>query len=80
MTTARRPGALLLDLDGTLVDSEPLHRRGYEAYFAHQGWDVPDLTIFTGRRAEDVFATEPGPWAGLDPMAVLEGVLRHVPD
>ena len=72
--------ALLLDLDGTLVDSEPLHRRGYEAYFAHQGWDVPDLTIFTGRRAEDVFATEPGPWAGLDPMAVLEGVLRHVPD
>ncbi|CUR56902.1 putative phosphatase [metagenome] len=80
MTTARRPGALLLDLDGTLVDSEPLHRRGYEAYFAHEGWDVPDLTIFTGRRAEDVFATEPGPWAGLDPMAVLEGVLRHVPD
>jgi sugar-phosphatase len=80
VTTARRPGALLLDLDGTLVDSEPLHRRGYEAYFAHQGWDVPDLTIFTGRRAEDVFATEPGPWAGLDPMAVLEGVLRHVPD
>lgn len=80
MTTGRRPGALLLDLDGTLVDSEPLHRRGYEAYFAHQGWDVPDLTIFTGRRAEDVFATEPGPWAGLDPMAVLEGVLRHVPD
>lgn len=72
--------ALLLDLDGTLVDSEPLHRRGYEAYFAHKGWDVPDLAIFTGRRAEDVFATEPGPWSGLDPMAVLDEVLRHVPD
>ncbi len=72
--------ALLLDLDGTLVDSEPIHRRGYESYFAHRGWDVPDLTIFTGRRAEDVFATEPGPWSGLDPATVLEEVLRHVPD
>jgi sugar-phosphatase len=72
--------ALLLDLDGTLVDSEPIHRRGYEAYFAHRGWDVPDLTIFTGRRAEDVFATEPGPWSGLDPATVLAEVLRHVPD
>jgi len=72
--------ALLLDLDGTLVDSEPLHRRGYEAFFAHKGWDVPDLTIFTGRRAEDVFATEPGPWTGLDPAAVLAEVLLHVPD
>ncbi|MDT0186504.1 HAD family phosphatase [Microbacterium sp. ARD31] len=72
--------AFLLDLDGTLVDSEPIHRRGYEAYFAHRGWDVPDLTIFTGRRAEDVFATEPGPWSGLDPATVLAEVLRHVPD
>ncbi len=75
-----RVSGLLLDLDGTLVDSEPLHRAGYEAYFAHRGWDVPDLSVFTGRRAEDVFATEPGPWAGLDPAEVLAGVLAHVPD
>lgn len=72
--------ALLLDLDGTLVDSEPLHREGYRAYFAAQGWDVPDLSIFTGRRARDVFATEPGPWNGLDPESVVAEVLRHVPD
>ena len=39
--------ALLLDLDGTLVDSEPLHRRGYELCFAARGWNVPDLGIFT---------------------------------
>jgi len=77
---AHAPSALLLDLDGTLVDSEPIHREGYRAYFAHRGWDVPDLTIFTGRRAEDVFATEPGPWAGLDPAEVLREVLQHVPD
>jgi sugar-phosphatase len=80
VTAAHRPAALLLDLDGTLVDSEPIHRRGYEAYFAHKGWDVPDLALFTGRRAEDVFATEPGPWSGLDPKAVLAEVLLHVPD
>ena len=72
--------ALLLDLDGTLVDSEPLHRRGYESYFAHRGWDVPDLSIFTGRRARDIFAAEPGPWTGLDPETVVAEVLRHVPD
>ena len=40
---------------------------------------MPDLTIFTGRRAEDVFAAEPGPWAGLDPMAVLDEVLPTSP-
>lgn len=75
-----RVSALLLDLDGTLVDSEPIHRRGYRAFFAHKGWEVPDLSLFTGRRAEDVFATEPGPWAGLDPAAVVAEVLPHVPD
>jgi sugar-phosphatase len=72
--------ALLLDLDGTLVNSEPLHREGYRIYFAEKGWDVPDLTIFTGRRALDVLATEPGPWSGLDPRVVLEEILEHVPD
>lgn len=74
------PAALLLDLDGTLVDSEPLHRRGYADWLAHRGWDVPDLSIFTGRRAEDVFGTEPGPWAGHDPLELLAEVLPFVPD
>ena len=54
---ATEVSALLLDLDGTLVDSEPLHRRGYESFFAHKGWELPDLSVFTGRRAVDVFAT-----------------------
>lgn len=75
-----RPAALLLDLDGTLVDSELLHRRGYRAFFEHRGWAVPDLALFTGRRAEDVFAGEPGPWTGLDPLVLLEEVTAFVPD
>lgn len=74
-----RPDALLLDLDGTLVDSEAIHRRGYAAFFAHRGWHVPDLSIFTGRRAEDVFATVPGPWSGLDPQALHAEALPFVP-
>jgi sugar-phosphatase len=80
--TPTSPGsapALLLDLDGTLVDSEPIHRRGYQAFFAHRGWAVTDLSLFTGRRAEDVFAREPGPWAGLDPVALTREVLPFVP-
>jgi len=73
------PAALLLDLDGTLVDSEPIHRATYTAYFGHRGWELPDLSLFTGRRAEDVFATEPGPWAGLDPDELAAEVPAFLP-
>lgn len=75
-----KPAALLLDLDGTLVDSEPIHRRGYRAFFAVQGWEFPDLSMFTGRRAEDVFATEPGPWTGLDPVALTACIWPFLSD
>jgi sugar-phosphatase len=75
-----KPAALLLDLDGTLVDSEPINRRGYRAFFAARGWEVPDLSMFTGRRAEDVFATEPGPWTGLDPIALTAALWPFMPD
>ena len=68
------PAALLLDLDGTLVDSEPLHRRSYDVFLDRRGWTIDDVRIFTGRRAEDVFATEPGPWSGLDPEALAAEV------
>ena len=34
LVTRPRVAALLLDLDGTLVDSEPLHRERYRAWFA----------------------------------------------
>ena len=69
---------LLLDLDGTLVDSEPVHRGAYRRYFAERGWHVEDQVIaqFSGRRAPEVFATLAGPWSGEDPVELTEGVLK----
>lgn len=76
MTTS----ALLLDLDGTLIDSEQMHRAAYRAYFARRGWPYDEalLSRFTGRRAEDVFATDPGPWVGEDPAVLRDAVVAHV--
>lgn len=73
------PAALLLDLDGTLVDSEPIHRAAYRAFFAERGWVVNDLTPFTGRRAQDVFATMPGPWSDADPQELAAAVVACTP-
>ncbi len=78
--TRERPAALLLDLDGTLVDSEPIHRAAYESFFTARGWDVADLSLFTGRRAEDVFVSEPGPWVGEDPDELKAAISALVPD
>lgn len=60
--------ALLLDLDGTLVDSEGFHRQVFRTWFAARGWPANDtlLASFAGRRADDIFATQPGPWDGED--------------
>lgn len=74
-----RPAALLLDLDGTLVDSEPVHREAYRAFLADRSWVIEDLGIFTGRRAEDVFAVEPGPWSEHDPHALAAEVRARIP-
>ena len=74
------PAALLLDLDGTLVDSEGFHRQVFRNWFAARGWPVSKEVLdgFTGRRADDVLANEPGPWAGEDVGAMLAELLAHV--
>jgi len=68
---------LLLDLDGTLVDSEGFHRQVFRNWFAARGWPVSDevLAGFTGRRADDVLANSPGPWAGEDVAVMLAELL-----
>jgi len=73
--------ALLLDLDGTLVDSEPIHRAGFEAWFASRGWAYDDevARVFTGRRADDVFRTVDGPWRGGDPQEMFDEIVGLVP-
>ena len=75
--TRPRVAALLLDLDGTLVDSEPLHRERYRAWFEQRGWPYDDevASLFTGRRADDVFRTVDGPWRGEDPEALLAEII-----
>jgi sugar-phosphatase len=73
-----RPGAgLLLDLDGTLVDSEPVHQQAFRLYFAERDWDVPDDVVrqFAGRRAVEVFPSLDGPWRGEDPHALTAAVI-----
>jgi sugar-phosphatase len=40
------PAALLLDLDGTLVDSEPRHRDAHARFLASQGIQASDEVIF----------------------------------
>jgi mannitol-1-/sugar-/sorbitol-6-phosphatase len=73
-----RPGAgLLVDLDGTLLDSEPVHQGAYRQYFAGRGWHVQEQVLqeFSGRRGAEVFASLPGPWDGEDPLALSAGVL-----
>jgi sugar-phosphatase len=79
--TALRVAALLLDLDGTLVDSEPLHRERYRTWFARRGWTYDDVVAaqFTGRRADDVFRTVDGPWRGEDPDALLAEIVALEP-
>ncbi len=72
--------ALLLDLDGTLVDSEPLHRAAYRSYFDSRGWEYDEQTLdrFTGRRADDVFENDPGPWSGESPTELHAAVVSHI--
>ncbi len=75
-----RTAALLLDLDGTLVDSEQFHRQVFRNWFAARGWSLSDelLTSFTGRRADDVLARTPGPWSGEDIAEMQSELLAEV--
>ncbi|MFT4043104.1 MAG: HAD family phosphatase [Gordonia sp. (in: high G+C Gram-positive bacteria)] len=66
--------AVLLDMDGTLVLSEPVHHRAWKKFFHRWEIDVDDLDYqrtYMGRRAADVIAEVPGPWTGTDIAAAI---------
>lgn len=73
--------AALFDLDGTLVDSEPVHRAAWRSFFDSRGWQVSEETYashFVGRRGADAFRSVDGPWRDEDPEVLLAEVLSHL--
>jgi HAD superfamily hydrolase (TIGR01509 family) len=58
----RRKRLLIFDLDGTLVDSSPLHARSYQETFAPFGIlvDYPSIAGLTTERAVDRIAADAG--------------------
>lgn len=76
----RHLDGVLLDLDGTLLDSEPMHRAAFKTLFDSRGWKVsPDTyALFVGRRGSDVFASTPGPWVDEDPDALVAEVIGYL--
>jgi mannitol-1-/sugar-/sorbitol-6-phosphatase len=73
--------AALFDLDGTLVDSEPVHRAAWRSFFDSRGWQVSEQTYashFVGRRGADAFRSLDGPWRDEDPDELLAEVLTHL--
>jgi len=72
--------AVLLDMDGTLVLSEAVHRQTWRRFFEY--WDVEVSEdeyerTYLGRRALDVLAEVPGPWTGTDTTAALRAMDEH---
>jgi sugar-phosphatase len=75
-----RPAGLLLDLDGTLVLSEPVHRLTWRHFFDTWGVEVDDheyRRTFMGRRATDVLAAVRGPWTGRNLHAISAEMMAH---
>ena len=72
--------AALFDLDGTLVDSEPVHRAAWNSFFDSRGWQISDETYaahIVGRRGADAFRSLDGPWRDEDPETLMAEVLTH---
>jgi mannitol-1-/sugar-/sorbitol-6-phosphatase len=73
--------AALFDLDGTLVDSEPVHRAAWTSFFDSRGWEVSEQTYashFVGRRGADALRSVEGPWRDEDPETLLAEVMTHL--
>lgn len=78
------PEGILFDVDGTLVDSEPLHQQTIRNFLDARGWAYDEALVasFSGRRPDEVFRNDPRPWvdAGADPAALLAEMFRYQPN
>jgi mannitol-1-/sugar-/sorbitol-6-phosphatase len=66
--------AVLLDMDGTLIRSEHVHRAIWQRFFTAWQVEMDDeryADAVMGRRARDVLAHLPGPWTPDDLPGVL---------
>lgn len=76
------PAALLLDMDGTLVDSEPVHFRAHQRFLATQGIAVSEADLLGNiGKGDEVFFSDLARLAGIacDPAAwvVAKTALLH---
>ncbi|HAA22352.1 MAG TPA: hypothetical protein DCP28_27625, partial [Cytophagales bacterium] len=82
MSKTRGPQAVLFDMDGTLIDSEPFWAEGELAVFGELGVTIdPELAKTTaGMTTEAVtdFWYQRQPWEGVSPGEVGERVIRYV--
>ena len=69
------PTAVIFDMDGVLIDSEPLHERAQTIVFAENDLEVPERLFgeFKGQREEDVFRYVVSEFGrdGLDPAELV---------
>ena len=84
MVMPSRPLACLFDLDGLLLDTEPLHSRGWSGAAAHFGGQLSEqqLQQLKGRRRHDC-ARQVNEWlpepVGLEPLlAVQRPIVRQL--
>jgi sugar-phosphatase len=73
--------AVLLDMDGTLIRSEHVHRAVWERFFAAWQVEMDDeryAEAVQGRRGADVLAQLPGPWRPEDVPAALAALNADV--
>jgi len=58
MSSSRSITALVFDMDGLMLDTEPIYRASWQRTAAELGWEITDegYEIFLGRRTEDAEA------------------------